>query len=70
MIETFMLSDADKAQPLWRRLRAHLEDRLAQARIRNDAVQSEADTAVLRGEIKTLKRILALGDDRPILTGD
>ena len=35
MIETFMLSDADKAQPLWRRLRAHLEDRLAQARIRN-----------------------------------
>ena len=62
----FELSPQDKLHPLWTRLRAHLEDRLAQARIRNDAVLPEAETAALRGEIKALKRIIALGDDRPL----
>jgi hypothetical protein len=65
----FDLSEHDKAQGLWLRLRAHLEDRLAAARVRNDGALSESETAMLRGEIKTLKRIIALGDDRPDLTG-
>lgn len=66
----FTLSDNDKVQGLWVRLKAHLEDRLAAARVRNDKLLTESETAVLRGEIRTLKHIIALGDDRPILTGD
>lgn len=67
----FLLSDTDKAQGLWVRLRAHLEGRLAAARVRNDKPLTEPETALLRGEIKTLKHIIALGDDRPqIVTGD
>lgn len=66
----FTLSDNDKAQGLWVRLKAHLEDRLAAVRKRNDNPLTESETAVLRGEIRTLKHIIALGDDRPILTGD
>lgn len=65
----FYLSEQDKAQGLWVRLKSHLEDRLAVARQRNDAVQPESDTAALRGEIRCLKRLLSLGDDRP-MTGD
>lgn len=66
----FTLSDNDKAQSLWVRLKAHLEERLAAVRKRNDNPLTESETAVLRGEIRTLKHIIALGDDRPILTGD
>lgn len=66
----FTLSDNDKAQGLWVRLKAHLEDRLTAVRKRNDNPLTESETAVLRGEIRTLKHIIALGDDRPILTGD
>ena len=65
----FELTEHDKVQGLWLRLRAHLEDRLAAARVRNDGALFESETASLRGEIKTLKRIIALGDDRP-MTGD
>jgi hypothetical protein len=67
--DRFELSEADKASALWLRLKEHLETRLADARKRNDGVQPEADTAALRGEIRALKRIIALGDDRPFLTG-
>jgi hypothetical protein len=67
--DPFTLTEHDKAQGLWRRLEAHLEDRLADARKRNDAALTEPETASLRGEIRCLKRIIALGDDRP-MTGD
>ena len=70
MTDHFALTDHDMAQVLWLRLKAYLEDRLADARRRNDSLMSEYETAALRGEIKCLKRILALGDDRRILTGD
>ena len=66
----FELTEHDKVQGLWLRLRAHLDDRLAAARLRNDGALSEYQTASLRGEIKTLKHIIALGDDRPDMTGD
>ena len=52
----FQLTEHDKAQGLWLRLRAHLEDRLADARRRNDAALTEAETAMLRGEIRCLKK--------------
>lgn len=65
----FELSEADKATGLWLRMKAHFEDRLQDARRRNDRVQPESDTAAIRGEIQALKRLLALGSDRP-LTGE
>jgi hypothetical protein len=51
------------------RLKAHLEDQLANARHRNDRVQSEPETAVLRGEIRCLKQLIRLDADRP-MTGE
>lgn len=67
----FQLSDYEKSQPLWHRLKAHLEDRLAVARVRNDdAKLTEFETAALRGEIKCLKQFIRLDASRPILTGD
>lgn len=65
----FQLSDNDKAQGLWLRLRVHLEARLADARVRNDSMMGEYETASLRGEIRTLKALIRLGDDRPDMTG-
>lgn len=71
-LDRFELTADDKAQSLWRRLKAHFEDQLAAARMRNDDPGlSDADTAAIRGEIKTLKAHIRLGDDRPIIsTGD
>jgi hypothetical protein len=66
----FTLSENDKAQGLWLRLRAHLEDRLADARKRNDAALTVFETASLRGEIACLKKLIALGTSRPVLTGE
>jgi hypothetical protein len=68
MTEDFQLTDGEKAHPLWARLRAHLEGRLDEMRRRNDAPQSEQDTAALRGQIRSIQGIIALGDSRP-LTG-
>ncbi len=66
----FTLSEHDKAQGLWLRLKEHLLDRLLDARKRNDGMMSDYETASLRGEIKCLKRIIALGDDRPAMLTD
>ena len=65
----FDLTAHDKASSLWLRLRAHLEDRLAATRARNDATLTEQDTATLRGEIRCLKQLMRLGDDPP-MTGE
>lgn len=66
----FTLTESDKAQGLWLRLRVHLEARLTLARIRNDSLLGEYETALLRGEIKCLKGLIAMGSDRPIMTGE
>jgi hypothetical protein len=68
-VTDFQLTEHDKAQGLWLRLKAHFEDRLADARHRNDRVQSEHETASLRGEIRCLKQLIRLGADRP-MTGE
>lgn len=65
----FTLSDYEKSQPLWGRLKAHLEDRLAAARSKNDAPLTDAETATLRGEIRCLKTLIRLDISRP-LTGE
>jgi hypothetical protein len=65
----FTLTDGERTHPLWLRLQAHLQDKLNTARIKNeDAALSEQETATLRGQIKCLRGLIALGTDRPIET--
>lgn len=64
--EKFELSDGDKVNPFWVRFKQHLQSELNLARLRNDNIKAtEQETAVMRGEIKKLKALIALGDDRP-----
>ena len=66
----FELTDGEKSHPLWKRLSAYLELRLVFLRQQNDdADMTEQQTAALRGQIKSIRGIIALGDDRP-LTGE
>jgi len=69
MPSDYRLTDGDKASSTWIRLKAYLETRLADARIRNDGALTETQTAAVRGEIKTLKHMIALDAVRP-MTGD
>lgn len=62
-VTDFALSASEKANPLWLALRAHLGERLADARARNDFPLADTETAVLRGKIACLKQLIALGDD-------
>lgn len=66
----FQLTEHDKSTALWVRLKAHLQDQLGDLRNRNDALLTEPETASLRGEIRCLKRLIALDAARPLLTGD
>lgn len=66
----FALSEYDKAQGLWLRLKAHFAALLDDLRKRNDnPLRPELETAVLRGEIRMLKRLIDLDADRPPSTG-
>jgi hypothetical protein len=67
--EIFRLSAAERASPLWLRLKAHLNERLAKARTRNDGALAPDETARLRGRIACLKDLLALEEDRPPIDG-
>jgi len=58
MSEQFKLLPEDIHTPLWRRLSAHLEERIAFHRKRNDGGLSEVETAKLRGRIAEAKYIL------------
>jgi hypothetical protein len=69
--DRFELTEGEKASPVWLRLKGHLTELLAAARLQNDnETLTEQQTAALRGRIKVLKVLLALGDDaRPWMTG-
>lgn len=70
ILESFELSDGEKAHPLWVRLKAHFETELQSKRAQNDSVKlTQLETATLRGHIQFLKAAIRLGDSRP-LTGD
>lgn len=64
--EVFLLSPQERNSALWLKLRAHFKDKLALARGKNDGMQNDATvTAALRGDIRTLKAIIALDADAP-----
>lgn len=67
----FVLSDGERINPLWFKLKERLETMLADRRKRNDSPKLDpTQTAALRGEINLLKAILAYGDAPPILDGN
>ena len=56
-----ILTEADRHNPLWTRLKKHYEERLHNLRAKND--NSELDplkTAAIRGEIAGIKEFLKL----------
>ena len=62
----FDLTDGERNHPLWLRLKAHWLGQLDVLRKRNDsATMTEPETAALRGHIKCLKGVIALGDVLP-----
>lgn len=62
----FALTDADKASPLWVRLKAHIEKRRADLRGQNDGITLDpVHTAALRGQITCLSGLLALETKPP-----
>lgn len=59
-------SATDWMSPTWQRIKAHAEQRLARLRVANDEpTKSDAETAVLRGQIKELKLLLRLPESAP-----
>lgn len=65
----FSLSDGERHHPLWAKLSAHFTERLRELRGKNDGALNEMETATIRGQIKCLKGILALGDEPPKMDG-
>lgn len=55
-----LLNEFDKQSALWKKLRKHVEERLAAMRARNDSNKDETETARLRGRIAECKRLLSL----------
>lgn len=64
----FSLTDGERISPLWSKLKDRFETMLQTRRAKNDNPKlTEAETAALRGEIKLLNAIIALGKASPIL---
>lgn len=62
----FEMTVAERMSPLWIKISTELEKKLAELRIKNDnETLSERETAALRGQIRSLKAILGLGDELP-----
>ena len=61
------LTKQERSDPLWLKLKAEYESRLAQLRKDNDKDMSEAATANLRGRIAELRRIIDMGAEKPVI---
>lgn len=70
MTERFRLNEMEKASPLWRRLHAHLQERLDHKRRVNDIPHTPEETAALRGEIATLKYLVDFEKPLTIVDGE
>lgn len=59
--EPFVLTDADRASPLWDRLVHHFEDTIERLHRENEQESLDpVQTALKRGEIKALRRLMLL----------
>lgn len=67
----FELTEGERSHPLWARLKGHLQTKLGELRRKNDDTSLDAvGTALLRGQIKCLNNLIALGDVRPDVEPD
>lgn len=66
----FQLSAGERSTPLWQRIQFELRAKLADLREQNDSQLDPLQTANLRGQIQTLKSILDLGSEPPVLGDD
>lgn len=61
------LAPHDRQNPLWLKLKAHYEERLATLRKQNDGDQDAEKTAAIRGRIREVKEFLEMGVDGPVV---
>ena len=62
---SFQLTPAEISSPLWMKLKAHIEARVAGHRRTNDSNLNTEDTAKVRGRIAEGKYILGLDNSAP-----
>ena len=65
-----VLDHNDLRSSTWGKLRRHIQARIESLRKSNDNDQSPTDTAALRGQIRALTNLLALGDPDPAIAAD
>lgn len=63
--EDFGLTPLERAQPVWVKIEAWLKQRIEDQSRENEKDLDELKTARLRGEIKALRGLLALGEEVP-----
>lgn len=65
-MQEFALTASERHNPLWLKIKAHLEKKLQDARGKLEGEQTETQTAMWRGRIQSLKGLISLGDEPPI----
>lgn len=66
--DNFLTQD-ERTSPVWQSVKGHLERMLAKRRIENDNPKlTSVETAMLRGQIQTLRAMIALGAEPPVMT--
>ena len=58
---TYILTDVERHHPLWLKLEAHLQARVAILRAKNDGPLDALQTATIRGQITEVKALLSYG---------
>lgn len=67
MTERILLTEHEKAHPIWAKVEAFLGQRLESLRKENDKDCDERETARRRGAINEVKTLMALGRETPNL---
>jgi hypothetical protein len=65
--EIFELSLAERHSALWAKIYEHFEEELDNVRLELEKNQTEHQTAERRGEIRAIRKMLRLNDERPII---
>ena len=70
LLQLRLLDLNDRQSPTWRKLRDHFEQRLHELRAKNDNDLDAIATARVRGAIREVTYLLALGDQDPATEAD
>lgn len=61
------LTKEERDHPIWLKLKAEYEARLAQLRSSNDKDMGDTETAKQRGRIAEVKRFLEIGEEKKVI---